>query len=226
MKIMKIPALAFLLVGFSTSLLSAQIVIDDFNQSVSTLTQILPGTSTQTIADAGIFGGTRDDSLSVVPVASGNEFIGFLGFSNGNLTLSQGSEDEVFGALVYDDFTAVDLTSAGQNSVFSVDFISSDATTPLTNTLSISVTSGSSTATSFVQVPTVNNVGEVTLNFSNFAGIDFTSVDSVELGFDFSSAPGRDIAINSFAVASAVPEPSSAAIFCLVASGLLIRRRR
>ena len=225
-KIMKIPGLAFLVVGLSTSLLSAQVVIDDFNQSGVTLSQVLVGTATQTVADAGILGGARDDSLSVVPVDSGNEFIGFLGFANGNLTLSQGAEDEVAGALVYDNLNGVDLTASGTNTQFLVDFFSSDAPTTLSNILSISVTSGSNTATSFIDVPSASNLGDSTIDFANFAGVDFTSVDSIALEFDFASSPGRDFAINTFSVASAVPEPSSAVVCCLVAAGMLVRRRR
>ncbi len=223
---MKISGLTFLLIGFTTPLLQAQIVIDDFNQPVPTLTQLYVGTSTQTITDAGILGGTRDDSLSVVPVDSGNEFIGFLGFGSGNLTLSQGSEDEVVGSLVYDNFNGIDLTSAGLNSLFSLDFFSSDAPTTLSDTLSISVTSGSDTVTRFVDVPSSSNLGESTVEFADFAAVDLTSVDSITLGFDFASSPGRDFAISSFAAISAVPEPSSVAFCCLVAAGVLVRRRR
>jgi len=215
---MKIFGLTFLIFGFATSILSAQIIIDDFN-SGAPLVQQGPGTNTQIIFGPGILGDQRDETVTA-------QFIGTLAANNGALIVQQGPTDQISGSIVYDDFPVVDLTSGGQSSSFALDFVSSDAPTPLSNVLSIIVTSGGNSATSFVTVPSTNNLGVATVDFASFSGVDFTSVDSISLVFDFATEPGRDFSIDTFETVATVPEPTGFGLCCLVAIGNLLRRRR
>ena len=68
--------------------------------------------------------------------------------------------------------------------------------------------------------------GYVIVNFSDFSGVDFTSVDSIELGFDFASAAGAEVTIDNFFAANGVPEPSAIVIVIGVALFTSVRRRR
>ncbi len=217
---MKIFSLTFLLFAFTASILSAQTIIDDFSDGVP-LIQLGMGTNLQTTLGGGILGGERDESLTVGIGGT----IGTLAANNGNLIVQQGAADQISGSIVYDNFSGVDLTSSGFSSLFALDFVSSDASTPLTDVLSISVTSGGTTANNFVTVPDSSSLGVATVDFASFTGIDFTSVDAISLNFDFATAPGRDFFINSFST-TAVPEPSSAVLCGLAVGGFLTRRRR
>jgi len=200
----------------------AQLVIDDFNSGNPT-TQIGAGNSSSTTTAADILGGQRTDSV-VVPTLSGAEFFGSLGFSNGNLLVSQGSQDQIVGGLQY-SLGGVDLTGGGTLQNFALDFTSLDSAVPLTDVLELSVTSGGTTVSRGVTIPDQNSLGEVLVDLATFGGVDLTSVDSVELEFDFANNPGRDFQLGSFAVTS-VPEPGSLSILLFTASGLLLRRRR
>jgi hypothetical protein len=62
--------------------------------------------------------------------------------------------------------------------------------------------------TQLLTVPASSSLPQiVNVDFSGFIGVDFTQLDSVELAFDFQTTPGRDVEINFFGAATAVPHP-------------------
>ena len=201
----------------------AQLVIDDFNSGTTTA-QLGAGTSSSPNASVGILGGNRIDSV-VVPNLSGAEFFGSLGFNNGNLILSQGSQDEIIGGIEYNGLNGTDLTGGGAFQNFLLDFTSLDSPDPLPGVLQLSVTSDGVTQSQNITIPDQNSSTEVSVNFSNFGDVDLAAVDSVALQFDFTGNPGRDLQLGSFGV-SAVPEPGSLTFLSCAVTAMLLRRRR
>ena len=217
---MRIYAIVFAIAVLATSTIQADVVIDTFADG-NTIVRTTVGTTTQGTTASSILGGQRDDSLTLVDLG-GNETLGSMGFG-GNLTITQGSLDQITGSVVYDNFVNFDMTEGGDNSNFAFDFVSSDASSPSPNVFSVTAVSGGTSATNFVTVPTNSNLGIVTVDFADFAGVDFTQLDAVSLSYDFASDPGRDFSINSF---SAIPEPAGLAVLGLSGLGMLLRRRR
>ena len=202
---------------------SEMCIRDSFNSGQTTF-QFGAGVSTTPTTGGSILGGQRVDSV-VVPSLSGSEFFGTLGF-NGDLVLSQGSSDEIIAGLNYNSLGGTDLTNGGIYQNFLLDFTSlDDSTVPLTNVLNLSVSSGGTTVSQNVTIPDQNSATEVLVNFSNFSNVDLTAVDSVELEFDFTGNPGRDLQLGSFSVTS-VPEPGSLVVLSCALSAMLLRRRR
>ena len=210
----------FLVLGFSSGV-EAQLVIDDFNSGTTTSQR---GVGAASSAAAGLLGGERIQSLEV-PSLSGDEFFGALGFTGGNLFLVQGSEDEVVGGLLYDSLNGIDLTGGGAYGGFRLDFTSVDSQISISDVLDLSVTSGDTTVSHNVTIPGQDSLGQVLVLFEDFEGVDFSSVDSVALDFDFTDNPGRDFQLGSF-IAVAVPEPSSLSVLSLAVSAMFLRRRR
>jgi len=207
---------------------NAQLVIDSFNSGTAQ-PQFGAGLSTGTTTASDILGGQRTDTIFVPNLADGlNPFFGLLNFTDGNFALSQGSNDEVLGALEYDSLNGLDLTGGGAFQSFQLNFTSTDTFIPVTDVLQLSVTSGGTTVFQDVVIPSQDSLGPVTVDFSDFEaeGADLTSVDSVAIGFNFSDNPGRDFQLGSFLAVSAVPEPGSLTIISLAASAMLLRRRR
>ncbi len=221
---MKIHILVLLASAFVVNCASADIVIDEYDVG-TTLTQAFAGTNTKTTADGGILGGFRDESITVRDLGA-SDFFGAMGFS-GDLTISQGSDDQSFGSLTYDDFAAFDLTGGGSNDRFNLGFVSNDVDAILTDVFSITATSGANSFTQLLSVPASSSLpSSVGVDFASFTGVDFTQLDSVELAFDFQTVPGSGVAISSFSATSAIPEPTALFVLGLVSTGLLIRRRR
>ena len=203
--------------------LKADIVIDDFSAG-GFFQQASPGTNTQTVMDGSILGGTRSDTLTV-PSQPGALF-GLINYS-GILALSQGSADEITGSLSYPSLSGLDLTGGGSNDAFGFAFISSDSPIPVGDVLSLNVTDDDSSANVTFAVPASADLpAETLLLFSEFAGIDFTNVQSVELSFDFTGHAGRDFTLDFFGATNAIPEPTTAGLAVLAALGLVVRRRR
>ncbi len=113
---------------------------------------------------------------------------------------------------------AGDLTSPAGFVAFRVDFPSVQGSGDLT----ISVTDTSSNTGSVTQ--SVNAAGNYTFNFSDagFAGVDFTSADSITVTLDTTTA-ASDFAISQ--IIRLVPEPTSMALLGLGGLTLLRRRR-
>ncbi|MFK7765671.1 MAG: PEP-CTERM sorting domain-containing protein [Mariniblastus sp.] len=217
---MKICSIIFAAAILATSAVHADIVIDTFDDG-NTIVRTTVGTTTQGTTASSILGGQRDDSLTLVALG-GDEFIGSMGFG-GELTLSQGSLDQINGSLVYDNFANFDMTDGGINTAFAFDFVSSDAPATISDVLSVTAVSGGTSVTNFVSIPASGNLGVATVDFADFTGVDFTSLDEVSIDYNFATAPGRDFEIATF---SAIPEPTSLAIIGLGGLGVLLRRRR
>ncbi len=217
---MRIYSLVFAFAVLAASTVHADIIIDTFDAG-NDIFRTTVGTSTQGTSATSILGGQRDDTLTLVDLG-GDERNGFMGFG-GRLAISQGSQDEITGSLVYDNFTSFDFTEGGVSNQFALDFVSSDSSFPISDVLSITATSGSNTDTQFVTIPANSNLGVATVDFASFTGVDFTQLDSVSIEYDFATAPGRDFEIDTF---SAIPEPTSVALLGLGGLGLMLRRRR
>ena len=202
----------------------SQLIIDDFDNGGIT-SQIDAGVASSSTSDTNILGGQRIESLEVPTLPMGGEFFGAVGFGNGNFVVTQGSLDQIRGGLQYNFLGGTDLTGGGTFRNFALDFTSLDSDDPLTDVLQLSVTSGGTTATHNVTIPDQNSATEILVDLSNFNNVDLTSVDSIELGFDFSNNPGRDFQLGTFSVTS-VPEPGSLAVLSIAVSAMLLRRRR
>jgi len=205
-----------------SSAANAQLIIDDFDTG-ETLFQLGVGDLTQTTAAAEILGAQRIDSISVPAVpGAGN---GVLGFNNSNLSVGQGSSDQVVGSVFYDALAGFDLTDGGTLGAFLLDITSSDDNAlPINDVLEISVGANGTTTSQSVTIPAIAQ--PVFVNFSEFTGVDFTSVDSLAIGFDFANDPGGDFTIGSFEVVGAVPEPSSLCLLSMASLVFVGRRRR
>ena len=218
----------FSLVVFSSTA-TAQIVIDDFTDGSAIAQFTVGATVSQTTTGAGILGSQRVDTLTVpaVPMA----FMGLVGFNvNGDLSVGQGPSDEISGSLVYDALAGFDLTGGGTLNAFQLNFTSSDSSIlPIVGSLTLSATSGGTTASQLVDIPPFAVLPApavpVVVQFADFSGLDFSSVDSVSLSFDFADNPGTDFSLASFEAVEAVPEPGSLALLSM-ASLVLLRRRR
>jgi len=201
---------------------AADILIDDFNDGAA-LVQVGVGTSNFTTF-GGMLGGERDESVTVTD-QGGDEFLGALGFS-GFLQITQGADDEINGGLTYDNFSSFDLTDNGVLNSFELNFTGSDINSDLSGVISITAVSGANSSTQFITVPANSNLPQPGfLIFSDFAGVDFTQLDSISLNFDFASNAGRDLKIGSFS-AVFIPEPSSLVLIGICMIGCLNRRRR
>ena len=207
--------------------LSADIMIDNYTAGTP-LGQFGAGTANQTTVDVSILGGERDETITVT-AQGGSEFFGVMGFG-GAMDVGQGSLDQIFGGVTYDDFGPLDFTEGGTNNSFELGLISSDINAELTDVISLTVASGLNSATHFISVP-ANSILPVTVyvDFSNFAGVNMTMVDSLSLNFDFAGHAGRDVEVGLFsATANPVPEPGMgllAGIGFLAFIGLRRRRR-
>lgn len=208
-------------VGAFTSTATANITIDEYTAG-STIARFTAGTSNQFSFSGDILGGQRNDSLTLRDLG-GDQFFGIMGF-NGNAQIAQGTLDQVFGSMVYSNFADIDLTDGHENYAFRVSVTGVNSATPLSDVLSITVNDGINTSTVGFDLPGSPDVPtDVHVRFDLFAGIDFTSVDSIELAFDFQTAPGNTISIGGF---YAVPEPGQAAFLFVAATAWFGRRRR
>ena len=223
MKKIILALFSFVVVLVLSNSAQSQLIIDDFDSGGIT-SQVGAGVASSPTTASDILGGQRIELLEV-PNLSGAEFFGALGFSNGNLVVTQGSLDEITGGLQYNSLGGADLTGGGTFKNFALDFTSLDSPVPLTDVLQLTVTSGGAAVTHNVTIPDQNSATEVLVDLVNFNTVDLTSVDSIELGFDFSNTPGRDFQLGTFSVTS-VPEPGSLAVLSIAVSAMLLRRRR
>ena len=215
----------FSLLVFS-SVVSAQIVIDDFSDGDDVVVFAPDTTASQTTSGPGILGGQREDTINLP--AGMNSFMGILGFGgpNGIFEIGQGSLDEISGGLVYNALGPTDLTDGGALNAFELAFTGTDQPTPILNALEISVTSGGTTVSQPITVPGSGDLtAPVVVDFFDFVGINFGVVDSLSLNFDTAGNAGRDFQLDSFTAIDAVPEPGSLALLSM-ASLILLRRRR
>ena len=222
----------FALLVFSSAA-NAEILIDDFDTGAS-LSQFFIGGLTpapvgpETTISPDILGGQRIHTLNVPPVP--NAFSGLAAFNVGgdsNFSITQGSEDQLVTTLFYDSLGGVDLTDGGDLNSFELNFQSTDSVLPIEDVLELTVVdSAGASVTQSITIPpnpAVDPLSQPTVvGFSQFAGANFTSVESLTLTFDFAADLGGDLELGSF---SAVPEPGSLALLSM-GSLILLRRRR
>ena len=211
--------LALLLTTLAPVTLTADIVIDTFTQG-DTLAQIGAGSSSRTTNHPSILGGSREATVSV---PAGGVF-GLLSFGSG-LQIAQGSSDQIQGSLNYQGFSTIDFTENGSNTNFALSITQNGAIQPMNGVFSITVGSGGSDTQVFFDIPAVGT-DWVLVDFADFAGVDFTAVDSVQLGFDFTALPGGEVTINRFLVSQGIPEPGMARICLALLTMSFMRRRR
>ena len=201
---------------------TANIMIDTYTAG-DTLVQVGSGFTGQTTNHPGILGGERDTVLTVPAGGS----LGAIIF-DGDLQIVQGNNDEISGNFLYDNFGTIDLTESGINTNFALNIDTTDLTASINNAFWITVVSDGSSSTVNFDVPTNPQYAHhITIDFTDFAGVDMTAVDSVELGFDFAGNPGAQLTIQNFFVANGVPEPSTIIFGAGMAMlSLMVPRRR
>ena len=220
--------LVLLLLPLSVGHGSIGVVIDDFDvgnsgavpEKFSSVGTYAVFTST----DASIFGGVRkwqvdgtDHSFTDTKVYDGVG--GIFGIANGVGQHSivsirwDGQDNDMMSG----QFPDVDLTQAGANDMFTLAIDSVDLPTNFALTVSDSV--------STVEVSKTFSVAAAShYFFSEFAGIDFTDVQSIELNVHGQNA--YDVEIDRLSVGSFVPEPITALIWTPVLGMFLLRRKR
>ena len=222
----------FALLVFSSAA-NAEILIDDFDTGASLSQSFIGGLTPapvgpETTISPDILGGQRIHTLNVPPVP--NAFNGVAAFNVGgdsNFSITQGSEDQLVTTLFYDSLGGVDLTDGGDLNSFELNFQSTDSVLPIEDVLELTVVdSAGASVTQSITIPpnpAVDPLSQPTVvGFSQFAGANFTSVESLTLTFDFAADLGGDLELGSF---SAVPEPGSLALLSM-GSLILLRRRR
>lgn len=197
------------------------LVLDGFD------TGALVGTGTSMNDDAG---GERDLMFMLIADPLG------LGLSTAGVAPGAGGGDGAFffvsgpggalamSALTYNNFGVADLTVGGLDG-FEFEFASADLDFQIAVTLSD--TSGF-TVGGLVDVsasPLGNVFGVRYADFTGASGFDFTSVNSIVVGFNVSGARDLDFSLFEFRAAqNAVPNPGVIAL--AGAAGLLVSRRR
>jgi hypothetical protein len=211
--------LGLLLAGAQVA--EADLVIDNFAAG-STLLQFGAGTTTGTTTGGVILGGERAESLTV----RAGGFFGIAGFGPGGVSVAQSVNDQIAGSFEYSNFSPIDFTANGFNK-FRIRFQATSSSAPVTNALSVTVTSGASTSTAFFDLPGNSGLPAPTyVYFNQFSGVDFTNIDSVKLAFDFAGQPGHTFAISRFTL-TAIPEPATGMLAVIGGCGIgLLRRRR
>lgn len=214
--------LAFAGFGFTESI-HADLVLDNYTNGLP-LVQIGAGTATGTTVGGTIFGGVRNESLTVRSLG-GLGLFGVASFGSGGVSVGQTAQDQIFGSFTYSNFSSTDFTINGFDR-FRLRFNSTNAPTSVPGVISVTVTSGANTSTAFASLPALASVPDSGyVFFSQFSGVDFTSVDSVSFGFDFAGNPGGTFTMSGFAL-TAIPEPSSIGMAALLVGGVCCFRRR
>ena len=220
--------LVLLLLPLSVGHGSIGLVIDDFTVGNSgSVPERFSSVGTYpvfTSTDASIFGGVRKWQVDVTDHIFADTKVydgggGMFGIANGVGQHSivsirwDGQDNDTMSG----QFPDVDLTQAGANDTFTLAIDSVDLTTNFALTVSDSV--------STVEVnKTFSVAGASHYFFSEFAGIDFTDVQSIELNVHGQNA--YDVQIDKLSVGRLVPEPITALIWTPVLGMFLLRRKR
>lgn len=223
----RLAGLLFAVIVTSSSI-HAAIIIDDYSAG-DPMAQFGAGTTPDSTNDPGsILGDTRDASITVRDLG-GVEDHGTLTFTD-DVSIGQGSEDQIKGALTYDGFSNYDMSQGGANTRFLLTVVSSDSAVPLTEVVSLTVVSGGNVDKEFITIPSAAELAggpkSVYLDFDAFETVDFESLDSIILAFDFENHPGRDVKLAIFGATSSVPEPSGGVLLSVMGLLALLRHRR
>ncbi len=177
-------------------------------------------------AATGILGGVRkwqvevtQHSFSRTEIYDG--FGGEFGISNGSMQDSEvsirwdGNNNNAMNGVFA---PPVDLTQGMTNDYLFLQITSADLTTAF-EVVATDTNGSQAVSKSFLGPSTTN------YSFSEFTGIDFSQIVSLQLNISGPSA--YDVSVTHFAALSSVPEPSSALLLgiCLT-GGLLVRRSR
>ena len=142
-----------------------------------------------------------------------------LDLNNGVLTYTNSAETWGTMTLRYGDTSDLDLVTASNYGALRVNVTALGAGDAFTLNVIATDTSNNTDTESVV----VNATGDYDFNFSAFAGVDFTSIDSLTFRV-VSQNPGDDITLGEIARV-VVPEPASAGLLALGGLALLRRRR-
>jgi len=197
----------------SSMVVQAQFVVDSFNFGNPNITMTNVGSS-NIVENAlpGVLGGTRDSTLTTTVVGAVSAQLFTFG---GSLQWANGPSYVSSATLVYDNFTDVDLTSGGANQYIEAIFSFIDQNTVLDITLDDGTTSFTRS-----QTATVGGAQTLFFNFSEYTGVDPTSIDKITI--KLSGQPGGDATLD-IVEATGIPEPGTMA---LVSLGLLALARR
>jgi hypothetical protein len=191
----------------------ADLIVDSFgfgNPDIH-MTAVGLSNTVQTLLSE-VLGGTRDATLTTTAVDGGQSE---LYTSSGKLQWANAPSHISTATLVYDNFTDVDLTVGGGNQYIEAIFTFIDQNT----TLDITLDDG---AVSFTRSLTATVGGAQTLyfNFSEYTGVDETSIDKITVKLSGEAAGDATLDLVN---ATGIPEPSTMA---LVSLGLLALARR
>ena len=204
------------------------IVIDDFvvgNSGAVPETFSSSGThSVFTSTDASILGGVRKWQVDVTAHSFTDTKIydgvsGIFGISNGigqhaNVAVRWDGQDN---DTMAGGFPNVDLTESGLNDTFTLKIGSVD----LPTNFALTVSDSSSTEE---VIKTLSGAASKHFFFSEFAGVDFTDVQSVQLNVHGQSA--YDVEIDRLSVSQYVPEPVTAFCWPPLLGMFLVPRRK
>jgi hypothetical protein len=197
---------------------AAVIDIDTFDLPNPAQFFIVPlGTNpSKTITDmvAGVLGGEREGVFQVYGEGVINSATGLIGknggmsaFQFGTVGNSPASATLTYNGVGNVGLGGIDLTSAGTNSRFEIQFVSSDALPTAGLNVQIIVTSATGSKSSTVVAPNQQSAYTLAIPFASFVGPgSLSQADSVTIVFNGNQTPNIDFEIYSIA---AVPEPAS-----------------
>jgi hypothetical protein len=200
------------------------ITVDDYSTTQS-LSQLDVGTITESVGpDASILGGAaRDATVNVTNAGVGSSSAAFTTpsiISNAaGFSLPSGYEGNLL--LTYNFTSAQDLTSGGQNSLFSFGVIDSDATDSQPITFGISLNGGPAVTQVLTSgVSSSDPALPINFAFSSFSPTALTAANSFQLSVLSSEA--RDV---TFTPVRAIPVPVPPALLgTLFAGGLAVAK--
>lgn len=170
---------------------AATVTIDSFGDDQGPVEATAGATVMDSQATASAIGGTRNISVTNFSGSASTEGQtggGLFGFSNGFATQGSATLSYLAGS--------ADLSDGGTNDTIVAEVLSID----LGMAISLLIDG-------VTQSLIVNNTGNIQFAFSDFAGVDFTSVDSISLTFDTNGVPAVDASIVLFGAQDLVANP-------------------
>lgn len=204
---------AVLLMGAAIALLSVNVataaLIDTFEDYLQLPDSEGGGSSTDSVFDTldtfdNMLGDDRDMSLDVTASLFALDS-STLESNSGFLTLSNQSGVTSNAGITWDSFTDVDLSTDTAFFLEAYNFGGGDSSIAIT----VSDGTNSDTVTKTLAYSPTETI--MSFQYSEFTGVDFSSVDSIDLGID--SATGSTLAFDSFYTGAPVPEPATMILF-------------